>query len=204
MATAIATTTRLEILESEINTEAFEAFYHIGQKLLEIKKGRLYENAGFKAWGSYCASGRIDYGKAQSDCYIRASELRPKMDAPSIHHEFSVKEMLELCKCETDNDAKRVAKKAIALAKKTGERVTARMIAQVRDGLDESGAENKQLEAALDDASLAAHLEELSDILVEWRISLEQVDLEQWSDLRPVVLTRVKAEARKLLKFLES
>ena len=112
--------------------------------------------------------------------------------------------MLELCKCETDNDAKRVAKKAIALAKKTGERVTARMIAQVRDGLDESGAENKQLEAALDDASLAAHLEELSDILVEWRISLEQVDLEQWSDLRPVVLTRVKAEARKLLKFLES
>ena len=62
---------------------------------------------------------RIDYGKAQADHYIQASELRPKL-AKNLGHEFTQWQMLELCKCETEQDAKRVAKKAIARAKKNG------------------------------------------------------------------------------------
>ena len=67
------------------------------------------------------------------------SEFRPKLTTISGHI-FTVFQMRELCKCETDRDAKRVAKKAIALAKKTGERVTAKLIAIVRDDAGETGA----------------------------------------------------------------
>ena len=52
-----------------------------------------------------------------ADCYIQASELRPKL-TNNVGHEFTQWQMRELCKCKTDRDAKRVAKKAIALAKK--------------------------------------------------------------------------------------
>jgi hypothetical protein len=103
-----------------------------GQKLLDIKENRRYEGAGFKSWAAYCKAGRIDYGKSQADRYIQASELRPKL--PQISGTFTHFQMLELCKCKTEQDAKRVAKKSIALAKRTGERVTAKLIAQVRDG----------------------------------------------------------------------
>ena len=62
---------------------------------------------------------RIDYGKSQANHYIQASELRPKLPK-NLGHEFTQWQMLELCKCETEQDAKRVAKKAIARAKKNG------------------------------------------------------------------------------------
>jgi hypothetical protein len=42
-----------------------------------------------------------------ADRYIRASELRPKLGTNSTH-DWKVSELIELCKCETDNDAKRV------------------------------------------------------------------------------------------------
>lgn len=196
----------IEKLESEINSEAYEAFYHIGQKLLRLKRGRCWEALGLKGWNAYCASGRIEHGKSAADKYIRSSELRPKIEQVGTirTHDWTHHQMLELCKCKTDNDAKRVARKAISQAKKSGERVTARLIAQVRDGDDETGREKKRRDAALDAASLDKHLNRMSDKLVEWRTSLEQVDLEAWDDLDPVSLTRVQAEARKFLKFLEN
>ena len=43
---------------------------------------------------------------------------RPKVGAVAPDDQFTVKQMIELCKCKTERDAKRVAKKAIALAKK--------------------------------------------------------------------------------------
>lgn len=192
----------LERLETEINTEAFEAFYHIGQKLLDIKRNERYRAAGYKSWSAYCASGRIDYTKSQADIYIRSSELRPKLGTNSPQ-EWSVTQLRELCKCETDNDAKRVAKKAISIANKTGERVTAKLIAQVRDGDDETGATKSKRDAQLQSASLESHLSKLSDMLVDWRTSLEQVSLEQWEDVPMRVLTRVRREANALSLFLK-
>ena len=207
MSHAVSTKTKAELdlerIEEEINAEAFEAFYHIGQKLLDIRENRRYEAAGFKSWTAYCNSGRIDYGKGQADAYIRSSELRPKV-GDNVTHQFTQRQMLELCKCKTDRDAKRVAKKAIARAKKTGERVTAKLIAMVRDDAGETGAAGKRQDAKLQEASLESHLEELADLLVEWRISLQQVDLEQWEDIAPVVLTRVRNEAKALNTFLRS
>ena len=174
MSHAVSTKTKAELdlerIEEEINAEAFEAFYHIGQKLLDIRENRRYEAAGFKSWTAYCKAGRLDYKKAQADHYIQASELRPKLPT-NCGHEFTESHMRELCKCETDRDAKRVAKKAIARAKKTGERVTAKLIAMVRDDAGETGAAGKRQDAKLQEASLESHLEELADLLVEWRIS---------------------------------
>jgi hypothetical protein len=99
----------LERIEKEINTESFEAFYHIGQKLLDVKKHHRYEEAGFKSWTAYCKAGRLDYKRTQADHYIQASELRPKL-VTICDHEFTESHMRELCKCETERDAKRVAK----------------------------------------------------------------------------------------------
>ena len=193
---------KLERLETEINTEAFEAFYHIGQKLLEIKRSELYREAGFKSWSQYCASGRIEHNKAMADRYIRASELRPKLGTNSIHY-WKVAELVELCKCETDNDAKRVAKKAIAIAEKTGQRVTARLIAEVRDGDDETGRAVKKHKEQLAAASLDTHLDKLSDLLVDWRRSLEAIDSKQWESVPQRILTRVRREAEHLTSFLK-
>jgi len=192
----------LERLETEINTEAFEAFYHIGQKLLQIRTKRLYEKAGFKSWEQYCGSGRIEYSKSMADIYIRASELRPKL-GNSIPHDWRVVELRELCKCETDNDAKRVAKKAIAQAEKTGKRVTARLIAEIRDGVEETGRADKKLEERLASASLEKHLDKLADVLVDWRKSLEQIASEQWDKVPTRTLTRVRREAESLASFLK-
>lgn len=192
----------LERLETEINTEAFEAFYHIGQKLLRIKTERLYESAGFTSWSQYCGSGRIEYKLSQADTRIRASELRPKLPAlPGC--DWSVRSVEELCKCETDNDAKRVAKKAIAHANKTGERVTARLIAEIRDGVEETGRAVEKHDKQLEAASLETHLTKLADILVDWRKSLEQIASEQWDEIPTRVLTRVKREAESLVSFLK-
>lgn len=193
----------LERLETEINTEAFEAFYHIGQKLLRIKTERLYESAGFSSWSQYCKSGRIEYATAQADNYIRASELREKLPAPTQVGDWNIKSVLELCKCETDNDAKRVAKKAIAHAIKTGERVTARLIAEIRDGAEETGRADKKLEERLAAASLEKHLDKLADVLVDWRKSLEQIASEQWDEVSTRTLTRVRREAESLTSFLK-
>jgi hypothetical protein len=192
----------LEQLETEINTEAFEAFYHIGQKLLRIKTEQLYESAGFKSWSQYCASGRIEYQKSQADRYIRASELRPKLGYSGTHS-LGVKEMLELCKCETDNDAKRVAKKAIAQAEKTGERVTARLIAEIRDGVEETGVAAKKLDKQLEAASLDTHLTNLANQLVDWRKSLEGVDFDQWDGVQPRIMARAIRELEALTTFLK-
>ena len=193
---------KLERLETEINTEAFEAFYHIGQKLLEIKRDELYREVGCKSWEAYCSSGRIDYKKVRANDYIRCSELRPKLIS-TTDHVWRMSELLELCKCETDNDAKRVAKKAIAIAEKSGERVTARLIAEVRDGTDETGAADKKQDEQLQSASLDKHLNDLSDLLVDWRKSLEQIDLEQWESVSSRSLARVRREADALSVFLK-
>jgi DNA-binding ferritin-like protein len=192
----------LEQLETEINTEAFEAFYHIGQKLLRIKTERLYESAGFKSWSQYCASGRIEYKKSRADDAIRCSEIRKIL--PGIPgNDWSVDQVLALCKCETDNDAKRVAKKAIAIAEKSGERVTARLIAEIRDGAEETGRAVEKLDKRLSSASLESHLDKLADILVDWRKSLEQVASEQWDEVPVRILTRVRREAESLTSFLK-
>lgn len=192
----------LERLETEINTEAFEAFYHIGQKLLRIKTERLYQSAGFKSWSQYCGSGRIDYKLSQADARIRASELRPKLPAVP-GGDWSVRAVEELCKCETDNDAKRVAKKAIAQAEKTGERVTARLIAEIRDGVQETGRAAEKLDKQLEAATLEKHLDNLADILVDWRKSLEAIDLEQWEEVPKRILARVRRESESLTTFLK-
>jgi hypothetical protein len=193
----------LERLETEINTEAFEAFYHIGQKLLRIKTERLYESAGFKSWSQYCASGRIEYATAQADKYIRASELREKLPAPPQGGDWNVKSVLELCKCETDNDAKRVAKKAISQAEKAGERVTARLIAEIRDGVEETGIAAKKLDKQLEAASLDTHLTTLANQLVDWRKSLEGVDFYQWEGVQPRIMARAIRELEALTTFLK-
>jgi hypothetical protein len=193
---------KLERLETEINTEAFEAFYHIGQKLLEIKRDELYREVGYESWSSYCKAGRIEYKTAMADYYIRAAELRPSLPN-TIGRDWRMSELIELCKCETDNDAKRVAKKAIAIAAKSGERVTARLIAQVRDGADETGATVKKQGEQLQSASLENHLNNLSDLLVDWRKSLEQIDLEQWESVSSRSLARVRREADALSVFLK-
>jgi predicted secreted protein len=193
---------KLERLETEINTEAFEAFYHIGQKLLEIKREELYREVGCKSWGAYCKSGRIDYQKTQAENYIRASELRPKL--LTIGEQlWTERQLRELCKCETDNDAKRVAKKAIARAEKSGERVTARLIAEVRDGADETGATDKKLDKQLQSFSLEKHLNDLSDLLVDWRRSLEAIGPEQWESVPSRFLARARREADALSVFLK-
>jgi len=191
----------LEQLETEINTEAFEAFYHIGQKLLRIKTERLYESAGFKSWSQYCASGRIEYKQVQADLYIRASELRPKLNSVAV--DLSVRCMEQLCKCETDNDAKRLAKKAIAQAEKTGERVTARLIAEIRDGVEETGVAAKKLDKQLEAASLDTHLTNLANQLVDWRKSLEGVDFDQWDGVQPRIMARAIRELEALTTFLK-
>jgi len=206
MSHAVSTKTtgllELERIEKKINAMAYEAFYGIGQELLDIRENRRYEEAGFKSWTAYCKAGRLDYGKSQADRYIQASQLRPAL--PPIDGNFTVGQMRELCKCQTERDAKRVAKKSIALAKRTGERVTAKLIAQVRDGDGEDGVAGKRQDAKLQEASLESHLGELADLLVDWRISLERIDLEQWEDIAPVVLTRVRNEAKALNTFLRS
>lgn len=192
----------LEELEGEINKAAYEAFYYIGQKLLEIKQSKSYEVAGFKTWASYCASGRLDFNVTQADLHIRASQLRPKIGASGT--DLNLKQMAELTKCETDNDAKRVVKKAIVLAKKTGEKLTAKLISQVRDGSDETGRTDTRRDARLDSASLETHLTQLSDLLVNWRKSLEKVDLNQWDSIPTKTMTRVIREVDALSKFLEN
>ena len=111
--------------------------------------------------------------------------------------------MIELCKCETDNDAKRIARKAIAQAKKSGERVTAKLIAKVRDGDDETGATKKKKDDELQSASLENHLAKLADILTDWRISLEAIEPEQWDSVPSRVLKRVRIEADALSLFLK-
>jgi predicted secreted protein len=193
---------KLERLETEINTEAFEAFYHIGQKLLEIKRDELYREVGCKSWSAYCASGRIDYQKTQAENYIRASELRPKL-LSIAEQDWSVRQLVELCKCETDNDAKRVAKKAIAQAEKTGERVTARLIAEIRDGVEETGVAAEKHDKQLKAATLEKHLDDLADIFVDWRKSLELIAIEQWEEVPKRILARVRREAEALTNFLK-
>lgn len=198
----------LERLETEINTEAFEAFYHIGQKLLRIKTKRLYEKAGFKSWSQYCGSGRIQIegdtiSKSHADRFIRSSELRPKLGTIVPSDGWSRQMLLELCKCKTDNDAKRVAEKAIVQAKKTGERVTARLIAEIRDGVQETGRAAEKLDKQLEAATLEKHLDNLADILVDWRKSLEAIDLEQWEEVPKRILARVRRESESLTTFLK-
>lgn len=204
MSTTISTKTKseqdLETLEKEINSEAFEAFYHIGQKLLAIKTQRLYEAAGFKSWSAYCSSGRVDYKKAQSDYYIQASEFRPKLPTNS-GHEWKLSEVKELLKCETDNDAKRVAIKAIKLADKQGVNVTAKLIAQVRDGADETGNADEKRNADLQAASFDTHMAKLADILDKWLYSFQQVGPEQLDTVSNEVLIRVKNSLAGLTKF---
>lgn len=190
----------LERFEKEIASEISEAFYHIGQKLLKIKRDRLYEAVDCKSWEAYCRSGRIEYAKAQANTYIRCSELRPNLPTPKVDgmlSTWSIRQTLELCKCETDEDAVRVAKAAIKLAKNTEQKLSAKLIATVRDR--DTGQDVRNLAAA----SLDTHLSKLASTLVRWRTSLEQVADEQWDEVDSEITTRVVNESKALYKFLE-
>jgi len=188
----------LEQLEQEINSAAYEAFVFIGQRLATIRKKRLYEREGYKSWSSYCAAGRIEFGKAHAERLITASLLRPKLPPIGGGQEWTESHLRELAKCDTEREAKTVAKKVIAEAKRTGERVTARMIAEIRDSRTTKPAK------ALEAASLDSHLDKLASLALKWRTSLEQIDLNQWEDVDNTVLTRVTMEVNALLKFLKS
>jgi hypothetical protein len=188
----------LETLEQEIASEISEAFYHIGQKLLKIKRDRLYESVDCKSWEAYCRSGRIEYAKSQANDYIRCSQLRPKL--PKLTENlgrWTQWQVKELCKCETDKDAVRVAKAAIKLAKDTKQKLSAKLIATVRDR--DTGRDVQELAAA----SLDTHLSKLASTLVRWRTSLEQVADEQWEEVDSEVMTRVVNESNALYKFLK-
>lgn len=206
MANSISTDTRLDILEREINDAAYEAWVYVGQRLAEIREKRLYELADFKNWKSYCASERITFGVRIADMKIATSSLRVKLEKTSTNgsHEWNERQVRELLRCETDKDAVRVAKKAIAQAKKTKSRVTASMIAELRDGDAETGKASAKAEKALDAARLDKHLIKLADILVNWRNSLENVPDDAWDDVPRDVMIRVKTEAAALTKFLRS
>lgn len=198
----MAKASKLEVLEREIREAGYEAFFYIGQRLLEIRQKRLYEEAGYKSWSSYCGAGRIDVSKSQADIYIRSSELRPKLGTIVPNSEgWGIGQMRELAKCETDNDAKRVAKNVIAHAKKTGEKVTAKLIAQLRDG--ETSKPARAMAKQLNDARLEVHLDKLASIFLEWRTSLERVDVDQWESVPANVMTRVITEGNALLSFLK-
>lgn len=198
ISTTVANKQQLETLEKEIASEISEAFYHIGQKLLKIKRDRLYESVDCKSWESYCRSGRIEYARAQANKYIRCSQLRTKLPkADSIESGWSILAVEELCKCETDKDAVRVAKAAIKLAKNTEQKLSAKLIATVRDR--DTGQDVRDLAAA----SLDTHLGKLASTLVRWRTSLEQVADEQWDEVDSEITTRVVNESKALYKFLE-
>lgn len=200
ISTTEANQRQLEALEKEIASEISEAFYHIGQKLLKIKRDRLYEAVDCKTWEAYCRSGRIEYAKAQANTYIRCSELRPNLPTPKVDgmlSTWSIRQVEELCKCETDKDAVRVAKAAIKLAKNTEQKLSAKLIATVRDR--DTGQDVRNLAAA----SLDTHLGKLASTLVRWRTSLEQVADEQWDEVDSEITTRVVNESKALYKFLE-
>lgn len=201
--TELSTETRLEVLEREINDAAHEAWVYVGQRLFEIREKRMYEELGYKTWTAYCASGRLEYNKGNADKQIRSSQLRIAMGNNITHH-LGYLHCLELGKCETTRDAVRVAKKAIAQAKKTNSRVTASLIAEIRDGDGETGKASAQAEKTLDAARLDKHLTKLADILLKWRMSLESVPIDAWDDVPRDVLIRVKTESANLTTFLRS
>lgn len=202
ISTVEANQKKLETLEKEIASEISEAFYHIGQKLFKIKKDKLYESVDCRSWEAYCRSGRIEYKITQANNYIRASQLRPKLptlkkvDRNTVDF-WSMHQTLELCKCETDKDAVRVAKAAIKLAKESKQKLSAKLITTVRDR--DTGRDVQELAAA----SLDTHLSKLASTLVRWRTSLEQVADEQWEEVDSEVMTRVVNESNALYKFLK-
>ncbi len=200
ISTTEANQRQLETLEKEIASEISEAFYHIGQKLLKIKRDRLYEAVGCKSWEAYCRSGRVEYKANQANAYIRCSQLRPKLPSVKLGDnvtEWTQRQVLELCKCETDKDAVRVAKAAIKLAKNGEQKLSANLIATVRDR--DTGQDVRDLAAA----SLDTHLGKLASTLVRWRTSLEQIADEQWDEVDSEITTRVVNESKALYKFLE-
>ena len=184
---------------------AYEAWVYVRQRLAEIKDTKLFESAGFTGWQAYCNSGRLDYKKAQANDLISTSDLRKKLPrmAETLGH-WNQWQVMELRKCETDKDAIRVAKKAIAKAKKTKSRVTASLIAEIRDGDAETGKASAKAEKKLDAARLDKHLEKLADLLMTWRTSLENVPGDAWEDVPRDLMIRVTTEAADLTTFLRS
>ena len=81
--------------------------------------------------------------------------------------------------------------------------MTARLIAEVRDGDDETGRAAEKHKEQLEAASLDKHLDKLADILVDWRKSLEAIDSEQWESVSKRILTRVRRESEHLTMFLK-
>ncbi len=41
---------QLAVVEAEIREQAYEAFFYIGERLREIRDGRLYEQEEFGSW----------------------------------------------------------------------------------------------------------------------------------------------------------
>jgi len=133
--------------------------------------------------------------------------LRPKLESgtnSTSSQDWTLLQVIELTKCETDNDAKRVATMAIKLANKQGVNVTAKLIAQVRDGSDETGKADEKRNADLQAASLETHLTKLGDILDKWLFSFQQVGPEQLDTVPNEVLIRVKNSLAGLTKFVGS
>jgi len=106
--------------------------------------------------------------------------------------------MIELAKCESDKEAKTVATKVISHAKKTGERVTAKMIAEFRDSRT-----TKPLRQ-LEEASLENHLTNLAKNTRRMLESLKRVELEQWENVPDRVMKHVVTELGALITFLRS
>jgi hypothetical protein len=69
--------------------------------LSDVKQGKWIR----VAWSKYCGSGRIEFSREHADRYIRASELRPKIGTHGSHV-WTERQLRELAKCETDNDAR--------------------------------------------------------------------------------------------------
>lgn len=75
----MAEANRLEVLEHEINEAAYAVFVYVGQRLSEIRRDKLYRDAGFKSWSAYCAAGRLDFKNPpvsrESPCQTSSTSL---------------------------------------------------------------------------------------------------------------------------------
>jgi hypothetical protein len=125
----------------------------------------------------------------------RVKHLQPKLPTAK----WTAQLLNELCQCQTDNDAVRVAKKAIA----SGKKLSAKLIAEIRDSDNETGRASERHRKALQEASLEKHLETFGDILTDWRVSLQQIEQEQWRPIPKKAISRLRFEWKQIESLLK-
>jgi hypothetical protein len=125
----------------------------------------------------------------------RVKHLQPKLPTAK----WTAQLLDELCQCQTDNDAVRVAKKAIA----SGKKLSAKLIAEIRDSDNETGRASERHRKALEEASLEKHLETFGDILTDWRVSLQQIEQQQWESVPKKVISRLRFEWQQIERLLK-